>query len=213
MKRVHFLFVGEGSSDEAVVPHLENLCIWAGADEVTAAAPDLRRLPYAVGHSVGEKLQAALQLEPNVNLIFVHRDADSRDPEPRYREIADAARALGCREPHVCVVPIQEIEAWLLLDEKTIKAVAGRRDSRAVLMLPAPNAVQNLANPKKELQAVLEMASGLTGRRLARFKSDFASHRKLLMQNLPVGGHLEGVPAWIRLRADVKAALAMIKEL
>src|SRR4028119_872308 len=130
MVEIYFLFIGEGSSDEALVPHLEDICIRAGADEVSGVAPDFARLGRKVGHDVASKLEAALLLEPTANLLFVHRDADSRDPEPRREEIERAIERHAIQVSHVCVVPVQELEAWLLLDEAEIRRVAENPNGR-----------------------------------------------------------------------------------
>lgn len=205
---VHFLFVGEGSSDDGMVPHLESLCIAAGASEVTGVAPDFRRLPRAVGRTVEAKLRAALALEPAANLVFVHRDADARNGTKRYDEIAQAAAACGCHKPVVCIVPIQETEAWLLLDEAAIRRAVGRPRAVVHLDLPSPDQVERTAQPKERLKEVLVRASEATGRRLERVRRDFPLHRKALLQDLLVAGPLERVSSWVRLRDDLRGALA-----
>lgn len=204
---VHFVFIGEGSSDDGIIPHLENLCIDAGADEVTGVAPDFRRLPEAVGHSVEAKLVAALALEPEANLVFVHRDSDARTGTARYTEIEAAITACGCDRQVVCVVPIQETEAWLLLDEMAIRRAVGRPRSTVQLGLPQPNAVQQVASPKERLQNALKLASEATGRRLDRIRRDFPQHRRALLQDLSITGPLEHVPSWLRLRDDLRDAV------
>ena len=62
--RIHFVFISEGSSDEGLLSHLENLCIEGGAIEVTGIAPDFRRLPETIGRTVEEKVRATMLLEP-----------------------------------------------------------------------------------------------------------------------------------------------------
>jgi hypothetical protein len=204
---VHVLFVGEGSSDDGLVSHLESLCIQAGATEATGTAPDLRRLRGPVGRTVAAKLRTAIALEPEANLIFVHRDADARTGAARYAEIIDAAVACNCAERLVCVVPIQETEAWLLLEESAIRRVVGNPRGTIQLILPRPNAVERLAQPKERLQQLLSRASQATGRRLERVRGDFPQHRKALLQELPTTGPIEQVPSWQRLRDDVRAFL------
>lgn len=205
--RVHFVLIGEGSSDESLIPHLENLCIDCGADEVTGIAPDLRRLPYPVGHSVEEKLRTILRLEPAANLIFIHRDADSRDAQPRQVEIAQAVNACKLDKVWVAIVPVQETEAWLLLDELAIKQVTGKPNSQVNLHLPSAATVETMADPKAVLQQAIITSSGATGRRLERLRSDFALHRKLLLFRLPIVGPLTQVPSWVRMRADLEQAI------
>lgn len=207
---IHFVFIGEGSSDEGLMPHLANLCIDAGATEVTWAELDFRRLPGSLGHTVEAKINAALVYEPNANLIFVHRDADARCGSDRHREIASAAAACGCARLLVGVVPVQETEAWLLLDEGAIRQVVGRPRGAAPLGLPSPRAVERLARPKERLKAILETASEASGRRLDRVRRDFPVHRRALLQDLPITGPIEQVPSWQRLRDDLRDAIVRI---
>lgn len=210
--RIHFVLVREGSSDNSLIPHLESLCIDAGADEVSGTAPDFRRLPDSVGAKVESKIKATLILEPTANLIFVHRDSDVRDPEPRYAEISGAVRAAGCLKPHVAVVPVQETEAWILLDEQTIRLVARKPRGTAALNLPRPNRIESLARPKERLERTLAVASELTGRRLSRFKRDFPVHRGLLLQRLPISGPLEQLDSWVRLRNDLHDVFTAMRQ-
>jgi hypothetical protein len=205
--QVHFVFIGEGSSDEGMLPHLESLCIDAGATEVTGVAPDFSRLPSSIGRTVEAKLRAALTLEPEANLFFVHRDADARAGAHRYAEVDVAVKACACDRTLVCVVPVQETEAWLLLDEAAIRRAVGRPRGTVRLALPRPEAIERLADPKKELKKVLERASEATGRRLDRVRQDFPLYRRALLQTLPITGPLERVPSWQRLRDDLRNAL------
>jgi hypothetical protein len=207
---VHFVFIGEGTSDDAMISHLESLCVEAGADEATGVAPDFRRLSRAIGHSVEAKLRAALTLEPEANLVFIHRDADGRDGTRRYAEIAESVAACVCNIPIICVVPVQETEAWLLLDESAIRRVVGRPNSNVPLDLPTPTAVERVARPKERLKEILQRASEATGRRLERIRQDFPLQRRALLQDLPTEGPIEHVPSWNRLRAELSSKLTDI---
>jgi hypothetical protein len=207
--RVYFVLIAEGSSDRGLVRHIETLCIQAGADEASGSAPDFSLI--SVGKSLQDRLQAAIELEPSANLFFLHRDADSRDHEPRHAEIRAAVEAVPGNIASVAVVPVQETEAWLLLDEKAIRQVAANPNGHAPLNLPAPSAVERRAHPKEHLQEALIAASELTGRRLDRFKSQFGSQRRVLLELLSVGGPLEQVNSWTRLRADIRAAIDAMK--
>lgn len=205
--RVHFVLVGEGTSDDGLIPHLENLCIHLGADEVTGTAVDFRRLDQPVGHSVEAKLRAAVQLEPEANLFFLHRDSDNPDSTPRHGEIATAVGAVGLVQEWVAVVPVQETEAWLLLDESAIRIVAGKPRGRVPLNLPRAGQVESVPNPKERLQDALVNAAEVKGRKLAKLKRDFPDHRRILLQRLPIRGKLLEVPSWVRLEADLVATI------
>lgn len=210
MARIHFVLLSEGSSDEGLIGPLENICIDAGATEVTGTAPDFSRLRERIGHTVFQRLQAAAQLEPSANLFFIHRDSDATDPTPRHDEIATAAASAHLTVPWVAVVPIQELEAWLLLDEKRIREVAANPNGKAALKLPAAAKIEKVASPKEHLKAALAIASGLTGRRLRKFKRDFPVQRRLLLQSLPVSGAINQLTAWARLRSDVDSIVTHI---
>ena len=209
--RVHFILIAEGSSDDSLVAHLEGLCVEAGADEVTGTAPDLRRLRSPVGHTVAAKLKACLELEPQANLVLIHRDADSRDPRPRLQEIEGAVSECGLRVQWAPVVPAQETEAWLLLDQDAIRRGVGRPSGRCALGLPDPDSVEDLSNPKKCLEEALVAAAEVTGRRLVKVRGQFSSHRRQLLTRLPVGGRLSGVPSWVRMQAAIEDALNALR--
>lgn len=211
MIRIFFVFVGEGSTDSALVSHLEDLCVLCGAGEATGIAPDLGRLREKVGRTVGAQVEAAVALEPNANLIFVHRDADSADSEPRYREIDTAFEDLDVVQRGVPVVPVQETEAWLLLDEEEIRRVADNPNGRSQLDLPRPRRVEGISDPKSLLAEILVKASELRGRRLERFKRSIPRRVRLLLERLDPQGRVRLLPAWQRLRSDVREAIRLLE--
>lgn len=201
--QIHFVFVGEGSSDDGLVMHLENLCIELGADEVTGVAIDFGRLRGQVGGTIEAKLRAAQVLEPGADLFFIHRDSDGRDPSPRYREIEIAVAASGLSGEWVAVVPVQETEAWLLLDETAIRAAVGRPQGRCPLSLPVPGRVESIPNPKDLLMDVMVIAAEVSGRRLLRLRREFPKKRHYLLRQLKTNGSVTAVPSWTRMRDDL----------
>jgi hypothetical protein len=210
--RVHFVFIGEGSSDSKLVSHLENLCIELGVDEVTGIAADFARLPNPPGKTLESQLQLARHLEPTANLFFLHRDADSRNAETRYQEITKAVQVGRFDQAWTAVVPVQEIEAWLLLDENAIRTVVGKPRGRKDLSLPTPNRVESIARPKEALQIALITAAEESGKRLEKVRKSFPKHRDLLIQRLAIDGPVTQVPSWQRLRADLQNALKFLEE-
>lgn len=207
---VKFLLVCEGSSDRGLVPHLEALCVRAGADGAMGDAPDLGLLRSPPGKAIEEQAQAALQFAGDVNLLFAHQDADARGPAEVRRRIRDRlATVEGC-PPHVCVIPVRELEAWLLLDEAAIRDVAGNPRGRDVLELPHKHRVEATDDPKRRLKEALTLASGKTGARLQKFKQQFPELRATLLQRLDLDGPINDLPAWQRLVADVQTAVTAL---
>ncbi|WP_140853529.1 hypothetical protein [Myxococcus xanthus] len=164
---------------------------------------DLRGLPRPP-KTLETRIAAAVALYP-CELLFVHRDAERDPPEWRVNEILTAN---GTNLPHVCVVPVRMQEAWLLHDEASLRQAAGRPNSREPLGLPSLGRIENLNNPKEVLHNALLVASGRTGRRVKQFNAAIAAHRLATLVN--DWAPLRHLPAFQRLEADTRAALATI---
>jgi hypothetical protein len=209
--RIRFGLVTEGSSDRGLVDHLEALCRRAGATEAQGHAPDLGRLPTPIGKSVAEQVRTLVKLEPDIELLFIHRDADDLDDRAARSVIDRGIESLDASiPPHVKIVPIQELEAWLLLDEVEIRHVAGNPRGRQALGLPAVAAVEGTSKPKERLELALVAASGLAGQRLARFKKRIPMFRGILLQRLDIDGPVQALTSWQRLVSDVNDAVAAL---
>lgn len=207
---VRFILVCEGPSDAALVQPLEALCVEVGASEVSGVAPDLAVLPVPPGRSVAEKVDAALKLEPNANLVFVHRDSDNRDHVARYQEVATALT--GHNRQWVAVVPVQETEAWLLVDPQAIRVAASHPNGKDPLGLPHVRRIEELASPKEVLRQALITACGYTGRRLQRFRKRIPSIHANLVRGIDINGPIKELPAWVRLVKDTRSALTMLQD-
>ena len=199
--RIRFLLICEGSSDTALVSHIQALLIEHGASEADGTASYHGRL-------VSDKVRIGLEYCGNTDLLFVHRDADNAGSAARNEEIARGVSAAGYGGRWVGMVPVRMMEAWLLADEAAIRRVAGRPRGTEALDLPKPDQLENLSNPKQALREALLKAGAPQGvRRRKRFKAEFSNFRKQLAENLPAGGPLEQISAWMRFRDDVAAAM------
>lgn len=208
--KIRFLLLGEGASDGALVLPLERLCILAGAAEASGFALAPERLG-AVGRTVGAKVEAALRLEPEVDLLFIHRDSDSPDAAPRFAEIETAIAAVAPGRHYVGVVPVQATEAWALLDEAAIRRVAENPNGRRALSLPTPKSVELLSDPKRHLKEILAAASELRGRRLERFAKAFPRQRRALLESLDLAGPIQRAASFQRLVGDIARSLAKLE--
>jgi hypothetical protein len=185
MRVLRYTLVSEGSSDRVLLPilrwlfdqHLEGFVLdgrWADPAEFTAE-----------GHKLPEKIPAALLRYP-CDVVFVHRDADDTDARPRYTEIQMAMKSLP-DQPFVCIVPVQEIEAWLVLNEGAIRSAAGNPGGSTKLSLPSKSRIERTAQPKELLKALLREAAPRKPRfsvgemvtRIPDFIEDFAFLRGL----------------------------------
>ena len=207
--RISFIFVCEGTSDAGLIQHLEVLCVKHGADEAMGMYPDFSRLDLT-DKSVSEKVAAALRLEPNANLIFIHRDADAPDPEPRYDDIHAHMKKVETTIKYVAVVRVQETEAWLLIDEAEIRSIAENPKGTNNLRLPRISRIERTANPKEILKTAIADASETSGKRLRKINKKFSNKRRQLLERIDIEGDIEKLSSWQRLRHDIDR---VIKEL
>ena len=204
---LRFLLVCEGSSDSALMGHISRLLIQNGQS-------DPQGVSRTGSKPLADKIREGLRHSGACDLLFIHRDADadnetqSAGPHKRAKEIEDAVRDSGYSGTWVGIVPVRMTEAWLLVDESAIRAVAGRPHSNVPLDLPSPIQVEGEADPKAILEQTLITASETSGRKRKIFSRDISSLKHRLLVDLPVGGPLEQVPSWVRFRDDLLAALA-----
>jgi len=199
--KVKFVLLCEGISDSPLVDVLRSLLIEAGA---SAASGE----PVAVTGTVESKIRNLLTSTPELDLVFVHRDADSRDPQPRYDEIQSGALAGGWEKDLVGVVPVQTTEAWLLTSESEIREVAGRRNGKTPLNLPNHSEIERTADAKGRLHEAYMLASESTGRRRKAVAKSFGSRRAALLQRLDINGDVCKLNSFARLRDDIRAVVA-----
>ena len=174
MQRLRFTLVGDGSSDQALIPILTWLLrqYWEGTP-IQPAFADLRWLPNPPG-KLSQRIDKSVELYP-CDLLFVHRDAEGKSMEDRFDEIGKslARSERGKTLPVVCVVPVRMQEAWLLIDESALKTAVGNPSSRETLPMPDVRRLEGLKDPKSTLHELLRRASGLQGRRrLKHFNRD-----------------------------------------
>lgn len=199
---VRFLLICEGSSDASLITHIERLLVECGAAEASGAASYF-------GAKVREKIRIGLSNYGEADLLFVHRDANNAGAAARYSEISSEVDHAGYPEKWIGIVPIRAMEAWLLVDEDSIRRVAGRPGGTENLDLPSPRRVENVNDPKEALkQALVRAAAPKGARRKRNLEKEFGALRRQLAENLPIGGALEQVPAWARFRDDVATALS-----
>ncbi|MYH27337.1 MAG: DUF4276 family protein [Acidobacteria bacterium] len=210
-RSIRFVFLCEGSSDQALVPHLRELLSHCGAGEVVGTSipfGSVRAPERRSGHAIARKINAVLSTDSAFDLVFIHRDANTVGPIARADEIKrfmDEVRLEPKAPDWIPVIPVTATEAWLLLDETAIRRVAGNPGGRQPLQLPRPAQVENVSDPKEMLRTALANASGKQGRRLSKVRNNFGRQRRILLEQLPVGGALEQVPAWRQLKQNVSA--------
>ena len=202
-RRLRFTLLGDGSSDEALMRHVE----WMVRENVASDVAidykwaDLRAAtPKPVG--LGARIERAIDLYP-CDLLFVHRDAEKEEPERRIHEIVHACREIKSGAPPVPVIPVRMSESWLLCDETAIRKAAGNPNGDQPLNLPGLRDIEGLPDPKDALHKLLRCASGLTGRKLKKF----SPRAKLVANYITDFSMLRRLPAFQRLETDLRNVL------
>lgn len=209
--KVRFALIAEGGSEEPLVRTLAELCRRLGSEDVRGQfANDLLAL-YRVGKTLTSQVEAVAHHQPEVNLIFVHRDADSPDDAPVRQHIAACVTVLAA--PHVvAIVPIQETEAWLLVNPDEIRRIAGNPNGRAPLGLPKLSQIEAQSSPKELLRQALIRAAkpGRQQRAIRENDKVFGQMRQELLERLDLDGPVTQLTAWQRLLTDIQAAFAQL---
>lgn len=206
MTELTYTLLGDGSSDESLLQHLN----WLMRQHVRADLPlrqlwaDLSRVrPRPKG--LPERIEAACKSYP-CDILFVHRDAEASPHGARREEIEAALRSTGAVVPPVvCVVPVRMQEAWLLLEEAAIRSAAGNPNGRVPMQMPKLRGVEGIPDPKDCLYQLLRTASGFRGRRLQKFRVRQSARR--VAELIDDFSPLRCLPAFATLESDLVAVL------
>ncbi len=172
MDEIRYTLISDGSSDRALMPILTWVLREKGnMKRVQPEWADLGRLSRPP-QGLRDRILCTIDLFP-CDVLFVHRDAESEDAETRYREIQNAVTEViqrGFEIPVICVVPVRMTEAWLLFDESAIRRASGNPNGKDPLDMPQLSLIEEIPDPKERLFQALRDASGLSGRRLKKFR-------------------------------------------
>jgi hypothetical protein len=206
---VKFTLVAEGAADAALLPILAwTIRSDARVQEIDAQFAHQHLLPPP-RQGLEARIRKAAELFP-ADLFIVHRDSDRAHPNDRAREIARAINASRLRNG-VPVVPVRMSEAWLLIDEAALRSAAGNpRGTIPLPAFPSLGAIERIADPKALLHDLLRTASGLRGRRLAKF--DERGSAKRVAERIDDYRPLRNLDAFARFERDLARALDAISE-
>ncbi|MBK8442874.1 MAG: DUF4276 family protein [Sphingobacteriales bacterium] len=142
------------------------------------------------------------------DLLFYHRDAESRDMEMIKKRKEEILRDVSVQDIIVCVIPVEMMEAWFLIDKEAIKKAAGNRNYDGEMDIPSIQRIEMVSNPKEKLHDLLKKASGLKGRRLKNFNVYQAVH--LVAENILDFSPLRQLSAFQSFENDLKEGVSTI---
>lgn len=188
---LRLFLLAEGSSDEVLrAPLSWMLNRDPAVDAFAIDRVDFGRLP-SPPRTLSERIARVVEVDAP-DILLVHRDSDGRPFEERVAEIRVASGDVDC----VPVVPVRMSETWFLFDQTALRLAAGSTDESIELDLPRLTRLEATPNPKRRLRKNLEKASGLRGRRLAKFDWRAAYHR--LSQKIDDFEPLLALPSFAR---------------
>jgi hypothetical protein len=197
MNALRWTLLADGGSDRALRPILR-WCLRGARPDALLFEPrfEIRK----ASAPLEAELRRALR-ETDPDILFVHRDAERESRETRWAEIP----AVDDRQ--VRVIPVRMTEAWLLIDERAIRAAASNPNGRVALELPRLRDLERDPDPKESLRQLLLQASELQGRRLAAFKADIARRCCLVAEEIEDFAPLRNLPAFRAFLAEMGAVL------
>lgn len=205
-RRLSYALIADGSSDACLLGHIEWLLREIGWHDVKGQWADLGQVP-GVGRGLADRLRVALRLYA-VDVVFVHRDAETEALATRIDEIEAAVTSMAQPVPHVCVVPVRMTEAWLLHDESAIRKAVGNPNGRAKLPIPPVKRLEEHADPKAILRDALLVASESSGGRRKKMQRDFGLMRRRVAERINDYAPLRVLEAFARFERDLRQTLA-----
>ena len=171
---------------------------------------DLRRLRKKP-ESLVERINAASILYPS-DILFIHRDAEKENYGTRRSEIQAAVDSLGSMIPFVAVIPIRMSEAWLLINEDSIRMASNNPHGAMVLNLPKISSLETLPDPKESIHNLLILASGVKGnRRKKTFKADISRFVHLVAEHISDYSPLEHLSAFKAFQRELISTLTVVR--
>jgi len=211
MRRLRYTLLTDGSSDRALMHPINWLLEFLRIDQVHGAWADLR-LGAKRTTALPDRIASAIKLYP-CDVLFIHRDAEGMPLNTRRDEIglAVASVALTPNLPHICVVPVRMLEAWLLHDEAAIRQAAGNPCGKGPLNLPSAGTLESEHDPKATLHKALLSATAATGRRLKQKKRDLGQMRYRVAELIDDYGPLRELMAFKALEQDIRQCFASLE--
>ncbi len=113
--------------------------------------------------------------------------------------------------PVVCVVPVQETEAWYLLNEQALRKAVNHPKGTAPLHLPKRSEVEKQRDAKRVLHEALTTATGYKEVRRAQFEKHERLRAFYELENTPMDYKiLRELPAFQKMETELREALARL---
>jgi hypothetical protein len=196
-----YTLVADGRGDAVLCPIIDWLLLQNSQDQWRSQFA-YEGLP-ALADGLQRRAEAACALFP-CDALIIHRDAEGKALTDRRAEVL----SIEIRQALVPVVPVRMTEAWLFASESAIRLAAEHPNGEDALPIPNVAQLEQRADIKEALLDCLDVASGLNGRQLDRFKRRRMQARFRITELTDDFSPLRQLAAFQQLEADLVAALA-----
>lgn len=215
MKELRYTLAADGPTDTALLPILNWLLKqhgWYNPNQPGFICA--RQVPPGKSKDgltpLARRIQFALDQFP-CDIIFVHRDAEN-DKNPLVKRRAEIEGAM-IQLLEICyvkvtipVIPIRMTEAWLLIEEKAIRAAVGNPNGKMKLDMPQSKLIESIPDPKEKLNFLFREASGISSR---RYREPGTNRLAFLIEDfIP----LRSLSAFKELEEEVISSLDVLKQ-
>lgn len=170
----------EGSTDERFLEPIirrtteELLAANDGGNAWDEAIIMLIRLSAEQRVSRAQSILAAAEKAQGCHLLIVHADADGPTPDKALAERFQPGLMLVKQAgTNVCqdllpIIPIQEIEAWLLADREILLKELKTNQGTRIPGIPPAQRIENTARPKEQLDNIIRVVNSTQGWSISR---------------------------------------------
>jgi len=215
MRYLQPAFYGEGPNDYAFLPRLlqrlcEQVALDIGHGQFEVAEPLMLDDPEGAPRRRSVRVaESAVEARDAWNLLWVHSDG-AGDPEASRATCVQPALDLLSQRlapgswAGVAVVPVREVEAWVLADGDALRAALGVSLDDDALGLPGAGACERLTDPKDPLKQVLKTALG------RQYRADRTSGLQSVLRAVAERSRCEtlrALPSFRACEAEMRGAL------
>ena len=169
-----------------------------------------------LGKSFNEQIKEVAEKahKSGINILCVHTDADSDKDENMFStKINPAFESISRFEEKICnnlvaIVPVQMIEAWMLVDKELLKTEIGTIKSDEDLAIN--RAPESIADPKDTIKSALRIAQEELPKRRRRI--EIGDLYQPLGQKLSIE-RLQTLPSYAKFRLAVETAFRKLNYL
>lgn len=175
MKTLSLALYAEGTTDYRFLPiviqgAVEKILFEHKCPDIAVVEPTL--IMDIEGDNGANKILSAARNAQGAHILFVHLDADTRTVErakvERFfpgRDLVESSSGPICKDL-VPIVPVKNIEAWLVCDYDAFCKVVGTKASADELGLPSnPRLAESLPDPKHTFREALRIAHSMRKKR------------------------------------------------